>query len=390
MNISLLVGLKNNLDYNKHFYTTTRTLYPEIEICFVSYGSTDGTHEWLDSLQDSNVKYFYANENRTFSETFNKAATLATKEYVAYLHNDIVLAPNFVENIEKHLHGNRVVAYTTIEPPIFAGHERPGKIIYDLGTSLESFKLDALYNYVAQRQLKDANKTEQGATFFMCMPKSKLVSIGGMDKLFSPMFCEDDDLLRRFALSGLELITSLDAICYHFVSKTSRFSEEYRATTQAIELRSNRNFLRKWGSFAAYDINRQPLVVPKYNIGLVVKNANLEAVRLLEPFCDRLYIEDEMGVLAAHYYDEEQKNTSYDLKKRVVSLEHSNALNYEDIIVEFNWNEMSSASFQLLQQLPKIVKDSGEIGKFGLDIFTVTIQSMNEYQNSLIQLPPLV
>ena len=51
-NISLLVALKNNLDYNKHFYQTTRKIYPEVEICFSSYDSTDGTHEWLDTLKD--------------------------------------------------------------------------------------------------------------------------------------------------------------------------------------------------------------------------------------------------------------------------------------------------------------------------------------------------
>ena len=61
MNISLLVGLKNNLDYSKHFYTTSRSLYPNVEICFVSYGSTDGSHEWLESLQDINVKWYYSN-----------------------------------------------------------------------------------------------------------------------------------------------------------------------------------------------------------------------------------------------------------------------------------------------------------------------------------------
>jgi ribonuclease HI len=42
-NIHLLSRIKNNLDYNKHFYETTRELYPDVEICFVSYGSTDGT-----------------------------------------------------------------------------------------------------------------------------------------------------------------------------------------------------------------------------------------------------------------------------------------------------------------------------------------------------------
>ena len=64
MNISLLVGLKNNLDYNKHFYETTRKLYPTVELCFVSYGSTDGTHEWLESIADNNLKYFYSARNK--------------------------------------------------------------------------------------------------------------------------------------------------------------------------------------------------------------------------------------------------------------------------------------------------------------------------------------
>jgi glycosyltransferase involved in cell wall biosynthesis len=148
MNISLLIGLKNNLNYNKHFYQTTRELYPTIELCFSSYNSTDGTNEWLDEIKqsDPNVKCWWSDSIGTFSDNFNKAAEIATNDYVMYLHNDIVLSPGFVENIEKHLNPNRVVSYTTIEPPIFAGHERPGKIIQDFGTSLESFKKDNLFD----------------------------------------------------------------------------------------------------------------------------------------------------------------------------------------------------------------------------------------------------
>ena len=68
LNISLLVGLKNNLDYTQNFYQTTRELYPTAEICFTSYGSTDGTHEWLGSLNDPNLKFFISDENKTFSD----------------------------------------------------------------------------------------------------------------------------------------------------------------------------------------------------------------------------------------------------------------------------------------------------------------------------------
>ena len=59
-NISLLVAIRNNLEYSKHFYKTTRELYPDVEICFSSYGSTDGTDTWLESLkEDPYVKIFY-------------------------------------------------------------------------------------------------------------------------------------------------------------------------------------------------------------------------------------------------------------------------------------------------------------------------------------------
>jgi len=376
-NISLLVGLKNNLDYNKHFYETTRKLYPEVELCFVSYGSKDGTHEWLDSLADKNLNYYYSTEDKTFSDTFNKAAELATKDFVAYLHNDIVLAPGFLENIEKHVGARRVVSYTTIEPPIFAGHARPGKIIYDLGVDLKGFDLNNLYEFAAARQLADNNKVEPGITFFMCMPRETLIEIGGMDNLFNPMFCEDDDLIRRFELLGFECFTSLDAICYHFVSKTSRFSEEYQNRTMQIEVISRRNFARKWGSYVKG---------PKYNIAIVVTNATLPIVDALEPLCDRLYIDDAMGIIQSHYLDKEQPNTKYDLSKRVLNAQHNDPQGENDIVVTLDGRQLTNNSLNLIINLPLIIQESGEIGDFELGNLKITINSLTEYQNDLIYL----
>ena len=374
-NISLLVGLKNNLDYNKHFYQTTRKLYPEVEICFVSYGSTDGTHEWLDSLADNNLKYYYSEENKTFSDTFNKAAELATKDYVAYLHNDIVLAPGFLENLQKHVGENNVVAYTTIEPPIFAGHARPGKIIYDLGADLKTFNLKGLHRFVEQKALQYKDQTEPGITFFMCMPRVKLLEIGGMDNLYNPMFCEDDDLIRRWYMLGMNCFTSLDAICYHFVSKTSRFSEEYQNRTQQIEQQSNRNFVRKWGSKAAQY---------KYNIAFIVSNCTTPLLELLEPWCDRIYIKDATQDLVESYIASEQAYTSYPMSKRGFHAESNDPHAENDIVVEFDATDLTNDSFETLTHLPLIIHSSGEIGTFELDIFAITIHSMEELQTKLI------
>ena len=374
-NISLLVGLKNNLDYNKNFYQTTRELYPEVELCFVSFGSTDGTHEWLETLADNNVKYFYSEEQKTFSDTFNKAAELATKDYVAYLHNDIVLAPRFLENLEKHVAPTNVVAYTTIEPPIFADHERPGKLIHDLGASLETFDKGALYEYVKHKELEYSNKTEPGITFFMCMPRIALLDIGGMDNLFNPMFCEDDDLIRRWKLLGMTCFTALDAICYHFVSKTSRFSEEYQNRTQQIEIASNRNYIRKWGTKSN---------APKYNIAFQVTNCNINLLQTLEPWCDRIYIDDAMQVLTDLYIETEQVNTRFDLTKRVFCVGYNDPAGENDIVVAIDGKTFTQTDFQYIQQLSEILQDSGQSGTFRLGNCQITIVSLIARESELI------
>ena len=373
-NISLLVAIKNNLDYTKHFYATTRQLYPEVEICFSSYNSTDGTHEWLESLNDDPyTKIFYTEDYGCFSDNYNKAAELATKDYILYVHNDIVLAPNFLEIIEIYANDDTIVSYSTIEPPIFSGHERPGKLVKDFGDSLNNFNLKGLYEFVNEKQIEYKGKTLEDISFFMCIPRKTYLEIGGLDNLYDPMFCEDIDLCVRFKLLGLKFIMALDAITYHFVSKTSRFSEEYKNRTAKIERNSNLNFIRKWGTFVK---PIEALLPNKYNIAFVVKHCNLQSLELLEPWCDRIYIDDEMGVLLSAYYENEHKNTSYDLKKRVLNTGYNDPQGENDIVVEFDARQLTQQSFNIIQQLSDIIKESGEIGSFELDIFKMHIHNL--------------
>ena len=377
MNISVLVGLKNNLEYSQKFYKRFREIYSNIELCFVSYGSTDNTHNWLDSLSDPNLKYFYSDEPKTFSDTFNKCAELATQEYIIFCHNDIVVLEGWLENIIKHLTPTTAVTYTTIEPPIFAGHERPGKLIKDFGLDFDQVNYPELEKLNLEVQNQNKDKVTDGAAFFIAQYRETYLKIGGMDNLFSPMFCEDDDLILRLKLYGLNQFTSLDAICYHFVSKTSRFSEEYENKTQQIEQNSNLNFIRKWG-FRHSKHNK------KYNIAYVVDKCNYNAVVALEPWCDRLYTDDEMGVLQAYYYEDEQKNTSYDLKKRILTTKYNYPIGENDIIVEFDGSKLTNESFKILQQLPDIITESGEVGTFELDILKITINKIESNTKDLI------
>jgi GT2 family glycosyltransferase len=90
-----------------------------------------------------------------------------------------------------------------------------------------------LNNLETQQLNKD--KTINGSAFFMAQHRGIYLGIGGMDNLYNPMFCEDDDIMFRLHLIGAKLIVSLDSLAYHFVSKTSRFSEEHMNNTREIE-----------------------------------------------------------------------------------------------------------------------------------------------------------
>ena len=47
-----------------------------------------------------------------------------------------------------------------------------------------------------------------------------------------------------------------------------------------------------------------------------------------------------------------------------------------EILISFNATQLNQNNFQLLQQLPDIIKDNGEIGSFELDIFKIDIISV--------------
>ena len=139
MNISFVLAVYNKLDLTKECYRHLRNVYPEVPFVISSGGSSDGTKEWLESLNDDNLSYIHDDDRLAFSDTYNAGIKLVDTEKLVLIHNDMVIGEGFLESIERLLKPNMLLSYTTIEPPIFRGHQRPGKVILDLGTSFHNF-----------------------------------------------------------------------------------------------------------------------------------------------------------------------------------------------------------------------------------------------------------
>jgi hypothetical protein len=148
-------------------------------------------------------------------------------------------------------------------------------------------------------------------------------------------------------------------------------------------LQSNRNYIRKWGSKSN---------APKYNIALVVRHCTLPVLDALEPWCDRIYIDDDMQVITTAYIESEQPKTRFDLRTRVL-VTNFNAPNDEnDIIVAVDAKQFTNTDFQYIQQLPEIIASDNALSElnqpgetFKLGNLMITIWSTETYEQHLIK-----
>ena len=384
MKITFVIPSRNNLEFLQLAYKSIRNLETKHEILVLNDASTDGTQEWIDSLNDKDlITHHNPGPDRIgIVGMFDKGIEMARTEIIFAFHADMVAAPNLDKYILEHLERGTVVSATRVEPPLHP--PGPEKIIEDFGSEVEDFDIDKFYDWANQPKM-GAGQITEGIFAPWCMYKEDFLAIGGHDELFAPQSREDSDLFNRFQLAGYKLKQSWDALVYHFTSRGSRFnkhaggdtmkdSPEWRETNN----RNVRNFIRKWGTIVEHDMYMNPTVAPKYDIGFVVENCNALALFELEPWCSTIYTDSNN----VEYICEEQDNTKYKLAERVLPFDSEKT---NDILIQFDASKLTQEYFvNIIMKLPWIIKDSGSIGTAEMDIFIINIRSMNTYEKELI------
>jgi GT2 family glycosyltransferase len=315
-NITFVLAVLNKLNLTQNCYSRIREIYPDTPFVISSGGSTDGTKEWLLEMseKDSYLTIFHDDDRLTFSETYNSGIKMVDTDKLVLIHNDMVIGEGFLEAIERLLEPNMVLSYTTVEPPVFKGHRRPGKVLLDMGSSFEDFDYFSFNEYVQEHKNDDV--LYDGAVFFMSGYKKMFENVGFFDGFsFVPCFCEDDDFLIRAKLKGYDLKTCESAIVYHFVSQTSRFSDDFKKDRVVHELSSIRNFIRKWGiPITIFNELRyweeKTFVYKTFSMGLITRNK--KRLMEVEPFFDKI----DLGEIPEDYIANEQKRTRYDLRTK--------------------------------------------------------------------------
>jgi glycosyltransferase involved in cell wall biosynthesis len=381
--ITFVIPSRNNLEFLQLAYKSIRNLETKHEVLVLNDASTDGTTEWIKEQNDPDLITYHnpGPERIGIVGMFDKGIEMAKTDIIFAFHADMVACKDLDKNILKHLKPGIVVSATRVEPPLHP--PGPEKLTENFGIEVEEFNFE---NWYEKSEGLKQNKTTEGIFAPWCMYREDFLAIGGHDELFAPQSKEDSDLFNRFVLKGYNVIQSWDGLVYHFTSRGSRFnkhsggaagknSQEWIYTTT----KNGRNFIRKWGHFIKHDSLMKPIIPPKYDVGIRLKNANEQLLEALEPWCTSMYVDIDFK----SYCEKEQPNTQYSLLNKMYGIEDDVT---NDIILDINGKLFTQQDYQIIQQLSEIIQDSGEEGEFEIGNLKITIIQLKEYQDELIHL----
>ena len=385
--VTFIIPCRNNLKYLQQAVNSIETNYGDYhQIVILDDASTDGTNDWINSINKPNIiSYRNGGPDRVgHTILYDIGIKLATTPVVTILHSDMIITPNYVGNMLKHLKPMTVVSATRIEPPLHP--PGPEKYVKDFGMEPETFDNSAFQKFVYETEYVMEGKTTKGIFAPWMLYKEDFVSIGGHDKLFAPMELEDSDLFNRFHLQQYELIQSRDAFVYHMTCRGSRFKDgieiervidlpdgtkwyKPKDSEEYTKLRENKfkEWWRKWHTDVLHDDLMMPIVPNRYDTTFVVHNCYPQLLGALEPWCDRLYVDCNYQ----SYVDTEQKETMFDISDKIHPIGDEMK---GDIQIMFDGSKLTNENFtQFIKNIPFIIQQTDSVGSFEWDVFQLHI-----------------
>ena len=385
--VTFIIPCRNNLKYLKQAINSIEDNYNDYhKIVVLDDASDDGTWEWISSLNKPYIKTYRNGSGERVGHTvlYDIGIKLAETPVVTILHSDMMVTPNYVGNMLKHLKPLSVVSATRIEPPLHP--PGPEKYVKDFGMEPETFDKAAFQKFVYETEYVTEGKTTKGIFAPWMLYKEDFAQIGGHDLLFAPMELEDSDIFNRFHLQQYELIQSRDAFVYHMTCRGSRFKDgieiekeiplpdgtiwyKPKDSKEYLELRQNKfkEWWRKWHIDVLHDDLMMPIVPNRYNTTFVVHNCYPQLLGALEPWCDRLYVDCNYQ----WYVDEEKKETMFDISDKIHSIGDEMK---GDVQIMFDGSKITNENFtSFIKNIPFIIQQTDSVGSFEWDIFQLHI-----------------
>ena len=221
MRVSFIIPLYNCLPLTQAMLASLRTTLPadlDHEIILIDDGSTDGTHEWLTTLNHPAIRVLLNERNLGYAAANNRGAAIAGGELLALLNNDLILAPRW------------------LEPMLAAHHSLGGRagLVGNVQLNADSGEVDHVGIIIDARGKPEHDRTPPSRLARLFAPVSRVPAVtaacvvlgralwqqlGGFDQGYVNGG-EDVDLCFRVRAAGRVNAVALRSVVRHHVSSS--------------------------------------------------------------------------------------------------------------------------------------------------------------------------
>ena len=215
MKVSILVPTYNNLNYLRLFISSIQknSNYKHQIILHINDGS-DGT---LQYAKKEGIAHTHSPKNIGLCSSINKAASLATSDFILYAHDDMFFCKNWDTYLENDLRKYTDNLYYLTGTNISKSN---GLINFDCGTVPENFDEDRFNRFCD----KDESRDLQGSHWAPHLIHKELWNIvGGFSDEFNPGDGSDPDFCMKLWNNDVRVFKTISKFkVYHFSSVTTR------------------------------------------------------------------------------------------------------------------------------------------------------------------------
>lgn len=201
---SIIIPIHNQLQYTK---LCVESMYSfadpdRFELIVIDNASTDGSGDWLTGLGHLNLSVVRFDENKGVAPAWNEGLRRSKGNVIGVLNNDIILTPDWLENILKAFDDPMVWCAC----PLYSRFDLP-----------EDF--DELARQIHEN--KPVYQRIQHLTGFCFFVRAQAFNeLGGFDEQFAMGWFEDSDFNMRLHRSGHPPVQVENVLIHHFESRT--------------------------------------------------------------------------------------------------------------------------------------------------------------------------
>ncbi len=215
--ISIVVVNWNGLENTKECLTSLRKLkYPNYEIIIVDNGSEDGSKKYLSKIKD--IVFVDLPKNTGFTGGHIEGYKVSRGDYLALLNNDLVVSPNWLDELMKVFREHKDAAAAGGKSFIWNDESKA----YDDSNPFYSYQ-EVEPNQAETRTLMTGESlipvdSISGAA--LIFDKSKLADVGYLDNDFFAYY-EETDLIARLKRKGYNAYFQPTAQVWHKIAASS-------------------------------------------------------------------------------------------------------------------------------------------------------------------------